>query len=77
MVVSQRARTSPYPLIPVNEAEKLIADHAHTTEIVSIPVSQELIGHVLAEDVKAVEAVPGYRASIVDGYAVRGNFIIS
>ncbi|KAI7850827.1 MoaB/Mog domain-containing protein [Circinella umbellata] len=69
--VSQRARTSPYPLISVNEAEKLIANHAHTTEVISIPVSQELIGHVLAEDIKAVEAVPGYRASIVDGYAVR------
>ncbi|KAG2221027.1 hypothetical protein INT45_009276 [Circinella minor] len=71
--VSQRARTSPYPLISVNEAEKLIANHAHTTEIISIPVSQELIGHVLAEDIQAVEAVPGYRASIVDGYAVRAS----
>ncbi|KAI9269302.1 MoaB/Mog domain-containing protein [Phascolomyces articulosus] len=71
--VSQRARTSPYPIIPVDEAESLVAKYAHITETVSVPVSQELLGHVLAEDVKAVEAVPGYRASIVDGYAVRAS----
>ncbi|KAI9492942.1 MoaB/Mog domain-containing protein [Zychaea mexicana] len=71
--VSQRARTSPYPIIPVDEAEKLVADNAHLTDIVSVRVSQQLLGHVLAEDVEAVEAVPGYRASIVDGYAVRAS----
>ncbi|KAI8142729.1 MoaB/Mog domain-containing protein [Fennellomyces sp. T-0311] len=71
--VTQRARTSPYPIIPVDQAEKMVADHAYLTETVTMPVSEELIGHVLAEDVKAVEAVPGYRASIVDGYAVRAS----
>lgn len=37
------------------------------------PVNEKLIGAVLDEDVVAVEAVPGYRASILDGYAVIGN----
>jgi molybdopterin biosynthesis enzyme len=35
-----------------------------------LKVSPLLVGHILAEDVVAAEAVPGYRASIVDGYAV-------
>lgn len=39
---------------------------------VSRPVDEALIGAVLEEDVVAVEAVPGYRASILDGYAVVG-----
>lgn len=39
------------------------------------PVDGSLIGAVLDEDVVAVEAVPGYRASILDGYAVIGNVI--
>lgn len=39
-----------------------------------LPVSQQLVGHVLAEDVKAIENVPGYRASIVDGYAVHCKY---
>ncbi|KAI9315877.1 hypothetical protein BX666DRAFT_2028118 [Dichotomocladium elegans] len=71
--VSQRARVSPYPLISMEEAEKLVSKHAHPLEIIEIEVSEALIGHVLAEDAVAVEAVPGYRASIVDGYAVRAS----
>ena len=54
-----------------------MADHAYLTDIITLPVSEELIGHVLAQDVEAVEAVPGYRASIVDGYAVRGKVSLS
>lgn len=37
------------------------------------PVNEALIGSVLDEDVVAVEAVPGYRAAILDGYAVVGK----
>lgn len=36
------------------------------------PVSEALIGAVLDEDIVAAEAIPGYRASILDGYAVIG-----
>lgn len=78
--VALRARTSPYPMIPMSEAEDLVSKHATTrqqliaNEPISMPVSEELIGHVLAEDAVSVEPVPGYRASIVDGYAVRGTY---
>ncbi|TKA69253.1 hypothetical protein B0A49_03077 [Cryomyces minteri] len=37
---------------------------------VKLPVDANLIGSVVAEDVKAAEFVPAFRASIVDGYAV-------
>lgn len=74
--VSRRARKSPYPMIPVKEALDRIFANSSTLPAVSIsldPHSTTLpryIGSVLAEDVVAKEQVPGYRASLVDGYAV-------
>ncbi|CAO0802647.1 unnamed protein product [Mucor circinelloides] len=68
--VSRRARSSPYPLIPVEKAHKIVAQYSNTLNVVSVPVSQFLPGYVLAEDVVSLEPVPGYRASIVDGYAI-------
>lgn len=35
------------------------------------PVNIDLINHALAADVQAAESVPAFRASIVDGYAIR------
>ncbi|KAI7902748.1 uncharacterized protein BX663DRAFT_486549 [Cokeromyces recurvatus] len=68
--VSGRARSSPYPLISVEKAHEIIAKHSTPLNVITTPVSQFLIGYVLAEDVQALEPVPGYRASTVDGYAV-------
>ncbi|CEG78172.1 Putative Molybdenum cofactor biosynthesis protein gephyrin (Fragment) [Rhizopus microsporus] len=69
--VSRRARSSPYPLISVDKAQKLVLEHSTALNAVLMPVSQFLAsGYVLAEDVKSIEPVPGYRASVVDGYAV-------
>lgn len=73
--MSRRARSSPYPLIPVEKAHMLVAQHANPLNIISVPVSQFLPGHVLAEDAISVEPVPGYRASVVDGYAIHGNIL--
>ncbi|KAI4671327.1 uncharacterized protein J4E88_009361 [Alternaria novae-zelandiae] len=41
------------------------------TAVQKVPVDMRLSGSVLAEDVKATESVPAFRASIVDGYAVK------
>ncbi|KAI8093409.1 MoaB/Mog domain-containing protein [Halteromyces radiatus] len=71
--VSQRARVSPYPMISVEEAQSIISRYAQPLETVDMKVSEDLIGYVLAEDVYAKEPVPGYRASIVDGYAVHAE----
>jgi len=50
---------------------KLISEHTSAPIVEKVPVNTDLIGAVLAEDVKATESVPAFRASIVDGYAIR------
>jgi len=67
---SRRYRESPYPMISVDVALKMIEDNVPRPSIVSTTVNEELVGSVLAEDVEARENVPAFRASIVDGYAV-------
>lgn len=67
---SRRHRSSPYPTLEVSHALELISDETPAPQIISAKVDGSLVGFVLAEDVTATEAVPAYRASIVDGYAV-------
>ncbi|KAL1916881.1 uncharacterized protein VTP21DRAFT_5078 [Calcarisporiella thermophila] len=68
--VAKRARHSPFPMKPVEEALEVIAKYAVRFDPVTRPVDENLVGWVAAKDVTASEPVPGYRASIVDGYAV-------
>ncbi len=65
-----RARESPYPMLSVADAVSLIQKQAPSPKATSQPLTPSLVGSVLAEDIYAKEAVPAYRASIVDGYAV-------
>ncbi|KAJ5269112.1 hypothetical protein N7505_004870 [Penicillium chrysogenum] len=67
---NRRYRSSPYPMLSVDEALRRINEHTPEPEVFEVPVTTSLIGSVIAEDVYAAEAVPAYRASIVDGYAV-------
>ena len=69
-LVTQRHRTSPFPMLPVSEATDNILTNTPLPRVISLPVNENLIGYVLAEDVNAPESVPAFRASIVDGYAV-------
>ncbi|CAM0135363.1 unnamed protein product [Umbelopsis sp. WA50703] len=69
--VTRRARKSPYPMISVEEGTKLIEEHAKILDTEVKQVDENVIGYVIAETVTAQEPVPGYRASIVDGYAVK------
>ena len=73
---TQRYRESPYPMLSVEEAVKLVIDYTPAPTPVQVPVNGSLVGHVLAEDVQAKEAVPAYRASIVDGYALNLHDIV-
>jgi gephyrin len=66
----RRARSSPYPMLSVPDAVALVLEHTPSPKPITFPVTPALAGYVLAADVKAAEAVPAYRASIVDGYAV-------
>ena len=63
-------RESPYPLITVEAAIRLILENTPSPRPFKAHVDGGLIGRVLAEDVLAREAVPAFRASIVDGYAI-------
>ncbi|KAF2754423.1 hypothetical protein EJ05DRAFT_494407 [Pseudovirgaria hyperparasitica] len=68
---SRRYRSSPYPMLSVDEALQLIQEHTPSSKAVMRLVDEALVGSVLADDVKAVESVPAFRASIVDGYAIK------
>ena len=67
---SNRNRKSPYPTFSVEDALKIILENTPAHMTIEHPINDSLVGHVLAEDVQANEAVPAFRASIVDGYAV-------
>ncbi|OTB12724.1 hypothetical protein K445DRAFT_65812 [Daldinia sp. EC12] len=67
---SRRNRESPYPMLSVDDALGKIKEQTPQPEIVTVKVDTALPGHVLAEEVRARENVPAFRASIVDGYAV-------
>lgn len=70
---AQRSRQSPYPLLAVPDALSLISQHTPSPVKQKHEVDQSLLSYVLATDVQAVESVPAFRASIVDGYAVKCN----
>lgn len=64
-------RTSPYPLLQLDQALRLIAEHTPKAEaIVTMPLSTALIGHVLAQDVTATTDIPPRPTTNVDGYAL-------
>ena len=67
---SRRHRSSPYPMLSVGDALAQIKEQTPLPTIIEVAVDTDLVGAVLAEDVTAYEAVPAFRASIVDGYAI-------
>ncbi|KAJ5893698.1 hypothetical protein N7495_005389 [Penicillium taxi] len=67
---NRRYRSSPYPMLSVKDALEKISEHTPQPVVIEAPVNISLVGSVIAEDVYAAEAVPAYRASIVDGYAI-------
>ena len=70
---TRRYRESPYPMVSVEDALNLIAEHTPILQPTQRKVAPSIVGSVLAEDVIAKEAVPAFRASIVDGYAVTSS----
>ncbi|KAJ8922790.1 hypothetical protein NQ315_007825 [Exocentrus adspersus] len=68
---ANRNRTSPYPMLEVDEAlEKVLRECRPTLESEEVDFDKAM-NRILAEDVYAEEPVPPFRASIKDGYAVR------
>ncbi|ESO97774.1 hypothetical protein LOTGIDRAFT_104386, partial [Lottia gigantea] len=62
-------RESPYPLISVTEALKIVLEHSQIMKTESVSIT-EALGRYLAEDIFAKDALPPFPASIKDGYAV-------
>ncbi|MFH1084147.1 MAG: gephyrin-like molybdotransferase Glp [Chloroflexota bacterium] len=66
----QEFRTdSAYPVISFDEAWAIVMAHVAPRPPVSAPLA-ELLGLVLAEEVRADEDVPAFAASTMDGYAL-------
>lgn len=57
-------------MVTVDDALSKISEHTPDPDVVTVKVDETIVGSVLADDVKARENVPAFRASIVDGYAV-------
>lgn len=60
---------SKWPMISVEAAQAIVMGHVTRLSTVATPLA-DLLGRVLAEDVYAVEDMPPFAASTVDGYAV-------
>ncbi|KAK4047390.1 hypothetical protein OIV83_005437 [Microbotryomycetes sp. JL201] len=71
--VASRQRKSPYPIISYAEAIQHVLDNSALSPIQTISVTEQLTGHVLAEEVIAPQSVPLQPTSNVDGYAVRST----
>lgn len=63
------ASESRYPMIPLEEAMEITLEVASPLPPIAIS-RDDLLGHVLAEDVRAQENMPPFATSRMDGYAV-------
>ncbi|KAJ2081035.1 hypothetical protein H4R24_002650 [Coemansia sp. RSA 988] len=68
--MANRARKSPYPMIPVSAALDQVLSSIRELPVQELVLNQIRPGQVLAQDVVAQENVPAYPASIMDGYAM-------
>ncbi|CAE6487395.1 unnamed protein product [Rhizoctonia solani] len=68
---SLRNRVSPYRLVSMDEAMRLVLEVSKPLEPVTLDVNSRLAGHVLSEDVTAPHALPATPTTNVDGYAVQ------
>ena len=67
--------TEPYPRegLPLDQARALILESLQPLGLSeSLPLAG-CLGRTVAEPIHAAEAVPGFRASIMDGYAIAGS----
>ena len=65
-------RESAYPMVPIAEAQRIIAEY--TLPLEPEPISSLAAdGRVLAEDVYAAESLPDVPKAAVDGYALRSD----
>jgi len=76
--IANRARESPWPLLPMDAALSTVLSHAQGQRQEQEQHQQQhqpqqaaaATGHVLAQNIDALAPFPPFRASIMDGYAV-------
>lgn len=71
--MANRDRTSPYKMISVAEAHAIILSVCIQDSEVEILNIIDVLGRVLAEDVRSFDALPPFPSSIKDGYAVKAS----
>lgn len=71
--ISTRHRSSPYPLISLEEALTLIEKITKPLPVEIRTVDSNLRGYALAADVRALRHVPQTHTTNVDGYALRAS----
>ncbi|KAI3895541.1 hypothetical protein MKW92_027463 [Papaver armeniacum] len=63
------SNSSNNPMLSMEEALKIVIKISHRLNPVTVPIHESL-NRILAEDIRAPDSLPPYRASIKDGYAV-------
>jgi molybdopterin molybdotransferase len=61
---------SDYPMIPFEDAMRILAERIRPLAAQPMALDAVAVGTVLAQDVRASEAVPAFDAATMDGYAV-------
>jgi molybdopterin molybdotransferase len=74
--MSPSRRLESEPILPFEEAARIVRDATPTLPSERIPLA-EARGRVLAETIVAAEPIPPFDASIVDGFAVRAADVAS
>lgn len=67
--VATRLRESPFPMISVEEAVRMIRTSVEEKSVETVNV-KDAYGRILSEDIYSNCDLPPFRASIKDGYAV-------
>ncbi|GAA5915002.1 hypothetical protein JCM8208_005026 [Rhodotorula glutinis] len=70
VAIAARQRQSPWPLISVRDALDLIFKHTYVSPVQQVLVDRSILGHVLADDVRAPGNLPSGPSTNIDGYAV-------
>src|SRR2546428_14044438 len=63
-------RASTYPLVDAEVAAALVLEHTPVLAVERVALG-EAVGRILAGDLRAPADLPAFRASAVDGFAVR------
>ncbi|GAA6013724.1 hypothetical protein JCM11491_005073 [Sporobolomyces phaffii] len=73
VAIASRQRQSPWPLVSVRDALSLVFANTPVTPIESTLVDQDLVGHILSDDVLSPKNLPSSPSTNIDGYAVRST----